>query len=69
LRALKATRLALLGSVLGYAVALSFEVTGWIDAGLGMLAGIVFAIVMALSACACVITQLLCLFRRRKQPG
>jgi hypothetical protein len=69
LRALKAARSALLASALGYAVAIIIEVAGWIDAGLGMLTGIVFTIIMALSASACVITQLLWFFRQRKQSG
>ena len=67
--ALKVARAALLGSVVGYAAALVLGVTGCIGAGIGMLAAIGFTFAMALSAVACVITQLLSSSRQRNRLG
>ncbi|MFZ4381228.1 MAG: hypothetical protein ACOYO0_04585 [Sandarakinorhabdus sp.] len=67
--ALKIARTALFVSMVGYGSALILGATGLIDAGIAMLAGIVFTVAIALSAAWCMVTHLLSAFGLLKRPG
>ena len=66
--ALNTTRLALSGSILGYAGVMLLSPVGWLDGGAGLLTGIVFAVAIGVSAVACVIAQWPS-SRNRKKPS